>query len=71
MHLSLKGLSRDPSRIEHCHLNGLPITDFVYSTEVGPIYLAEDLTVHVRNTCWSGDAQKPPPQPQLCFAHLN
>lgn len=31
MHLSLKGLSSDPSRIEHCHLNGLPITDFVYS----------------------------------------
>lgn len=71
MHLSLKGWSSDPSRNEHWHRNSLPISDFVYSTEVCPTYLAEDLTVHVRSTRWSGDAQKPPPQSWFCCAHLS
>jgi len=60
MHLSLKGWSSDPSRNEHWHLNGLSISDFVYSTEVGPICLPEDLAVCVGSTWWSVDAQKPP-----------
>lgn len=50
MHLSLKvQWSSDPSRNEHCHLNGLPISHFVYSTEVGPICSAEELAVCIRS----------------------